>query len=287
LKRIVILMHERQRSLRRYLIDALGKVWRERGVEVSYVYGIRDRPDADLLIPHVNLTHVPPDYVEFIRSFPAAVNREVNDISKRRVSANLLRSGEDCDGPVIVKTDDNFGGRPEWRVLLRRRPFRALARRIGTPVAERVLRRHLAWRTVLRTYPIYDSLAAVPAGVFENPALVVERFLPEREGDRYFMRHYLCLGDRTRSTRVAGPTPFLKRSSCTLVDEGLPVPEAVLSLRRRLGLDYGKIDYTVHAGQVVILDANRTPGTPGGRAATARTVGDLADGIWSLLPDSP
>jgi hypothetical protein len=38
-------------------------------------------------------------------------------------------------------------------------------------------------------------------------------------------------------------------------------------------------------GQVVILDVNRTPGPPGTPEATARTVGDLAEGIWSLLPD--
>ena len=153
------------------------------------------------------------------------------------------------------------------------------------PLAERALGQRLAWRSVLRDYPIYNSLAEVPAGVFRNRALVVERFLPEREGDRYFMRHYLCLGDRTRSVRVAGSTPFLKRAACALVDEGLEVPDAVLDLRRRLGLDYGKIDYTIHAGRVVILDVNRTPGVPGTPEATARTVGDLADGIWSLLPN--
>jgi len=284
LKRIVILLHERQRSARRYLIRALRKVWREWGLQVSCVYGIKDRPEADLLIAHINLTHTPPEYVEYIRSFPSAVNRDVVDISKRRISTNLLRGDEDYRGPVIVKTDDNFGGRPEYRLSLRRHPLCAVARGAGVPIAEYVLRRHLAWRKMMCRYPVYDCLAAVPAGAFKNPALVVERFLPEREGDRYFMRHYLCLGDRTRNVRVAGPTPFLKRSSCTPVDEGLAVPDEVLILRSELGLDYGKIDYTIHAGQVVILDVNRTPGTPGTRKATARTVADLAEGIWSLLP---
>jgi len=61
------------------------------------------------------------------------------------------------------------------------------------------------------------------------------------------------------------------------------VPKEVTGMRRRLGLDYGKIDYVIHQGQVVILDANRTPAGPGTPEATARTVGDLADGIWSLL----
>ena len=284
MKRIVILMHERQRSMRRYLIDALGKAWQNRGLRVSCVYGIRDRPEADLLIPHINLTHTPSEYVAYIRSYPAAVNRNVVDISKRRISMHLLRDGDDYRAPVIVKTDENYGGRPEWRLSLRRHPLPALVLRVGVPITEYALGRRLAWRRVMCKYPIYDNLACVPDGVFGNRALVVERFLPEKEGDRYFMRHYLCLGDHSRSVRVAGTTPFLKRRACTLVDEGLDVPDAVLDLRRRLGLDYGKIDYTIHQGRAVILDVNRTPGVPGSPAATARTVGDLAEGIWSLLP---
>jgi len=287
-KRILILLHEYQRSKRRYyLIDALREVWQKRGLDVSCVYGTRDRPHADLLIPHVDLTHTPPQYADYIRSFPAAVNRDLLDISKRAISTHLLRRDEGYPGPVIVKTDTNAAGLPEHRLLQFRHPFLAQVRRKAVPLAERAFRRPLAWRTVLPHYPIYDRLAQVPAGVFRNRALVAERFLPEREGDRYFMRHYLCLGDHTRSVRVAGPTPLLKRASCVLVDEGLEVPGPVLDLRRRLGLDYGKIDYTVHADRVVILDVNRTPGVPGGPEATARTVGDLADGIWSLLPNSP
>jgi len=126
--------------------------------------------------------------------------------------------------------------------------------------------------------------------VFRNPALVVERFLPEREGDRYFMRHYLFLGDRARNVRVADSTPFMRRSWAVPVDEGLPVPEQVLAFRRRLGMDYGKIDYTIHNGEVVIVDVNRTPGgraVPGHMPPCAMSCAilDLADGIRSLLPN--
>ena len=286
MRRIVILMHECQQPGRHhYLVDALGEVWQRRGLQVSYVYGIKDRREADLLIPHVDLTHTPPQYLEYLQSFPAVVNREVVDISKRRISANLLRGDEDYRGPVIVKTDNNSGGQPEYWPRRRRHPVLARVWRRAVPLGERVFGQYLAWRGSLRTYPIYHSLAEVPAGVFRNRALVVEKFLPEREGDRYFMRHYLCLGDHTRSVRVAGSEPLLKRAACEPVDEGLEVPEPVRSMRRRLGLDYGKIDYTIHAGEVVILDVNRTPTGPGTPEAEARTVGDLADGIWSLLPD--
>ena len=66
--------------------------------------------------------------------------------------------------------------------------------------------------------------------------------------------------------------------------QGCPVPEEVIRLSRKLGLDYGKIEYTLHEGRAAILDVNRTPFGPGTPEATARTVGDLVDGIWSLLP---
>ncbi len=36
-------------------------------------------------------------------------------------------------------------------------------------------------------------------------------------------------------------------------------PDAIRGLRRRLGIDYGKLDYVVHDGEVVLLDVNRTP----------------------------
>jgi len=273
-------MHAYQRRGSGLLIHALGKAWQDRGLQVLFQYGIKQRPDADLLIPQIDLTHTPPGYFEYICSYSNVANRNVVDISKRRISEHLLCGDEDYHGPVIVKTDNNHGGLPEctrnelWHLLL----SRFLERMVS--LSEFAFRQHLAWRRVLRKYLIYDSLAEVPIGIFKNRALVVERFLPEREGDLYFMRHYLFLGDHTRSIRIAGSTPILKISNSALVDEGFPVPEEVVRLRRQMGMDYGKNDYTIHNGQVVILDVNRTPGV---RLTTGRTVGDLADGIWLLL----
>ena len=285
LKRIAILMHEfyRRRS-HTYLIDALAEVWNKQGLRVSCIYGVREPCDADLLIPHIDLTRTPPEYAEYIRAFPRAAGGGAGDISKRRISAQLLSLGDGNHGPVIVKTDANAGGLPEDCVLplapslLLRGPRRCWRRSSSRYAAD-------AGRgcACCVNYPVYPSPADVPRGVFRNRALVVERFLPEREGARYFMRHYLFLGDRARSTRVAGAVPFLKRAACVTVDEGLPVPDEVIALRHRLALDYGKIDYVMHGGKAVVLDANRTPDGPGTPEATARTIGDLADGIWSLL----
>jgi hypothetical protein len=277
-------MHEHQpRESGLFLIHALREVWQNQGLQISYLYGTKEHSEADLLIPHINLTRTPPEYIEYIRSYPKVVNRDIVDISKRRISTNLLTENEIREGPVIVKTDNNYGGRPEYRLARRRHPFLARIWRRAVPIAEYAFGQRLAWRSMLRKYPVYKNLIEVPSGVFKNPALIVERFLPEKEESHYFMRHYLCLGDHTRSVRVVGSTPFLKRSECVLVDEGLPVPDQVLSLRNQLSLDYGKIDYVIHDSQVVILDVNRTPGAPHSPEATACAVNDLADGIWSLL----
>jgi hypothetical protein len=286
MKRILILLHEYQRRDRQHLIYALLDAWRERGLEVLLVYGIRDRPNADLLVPQVDLTRTPSEYVEYMRSYLSVVNRDVLDISKRRISAHLLRADEGYSGPVIVKTDNNFGGFPEFWLSISWLPLAARALWRFASVVEYTLRQNLSRGRVMREYLIFNNLAEVPLGAFTNPALVIERFLPEREGPRYFVRHYLFLGDHSRSVRVAGFTPFLKRSECSLVDEGLPVPEEVVNFRHKIGLDYGKIDYTIHKGQVVILDVNRTPGKPGTSEGTARAVRDLADGIWSLLKNT-
>ncbi len=284
MKRIVILMHEcyRQRS-HTYLIDSLAEVWNKQGLSASCIYGVREPCDADLLIPHIDLTRTPREYVEYIRAFPRAAGGGTSDISKRRISAQLFSRGDGYHGPVIVKTDANSGGLPEDWFFRWRHPSLARAEALLEPLLLRLCGGRWARLRVLREYPVYPSPADVPPGVFRNRALVVERFLPEREGARYFMRHYLFLGERARSIRVAGSIPFLKRAACTPVDEGLPVPDEVIALRRRLGLDYGKIDYVMHGGKAVILDVNRTPAGPGTPEATARTVADLADGIGSLL----
>jgi hypothetical protein len=287
LKRIVILFHEYQhrRGCFNYTIYALSEMWRKWGLHVSFAYGIKDRPEADLLIPQIDLTHLPDDYAEFIGSYPNVVNRRVVDISKRSFSTHLLEEGDDYPGPVIVKTNNNYGGRQERWLVLPRHRFLSWVYRKVFPFAAQALG-GLAWQTVLDEYPVFQSLAEVPPAVFRNKALVVEKFLPEREGDRYFMRHYLFLGDHTRSVRVAGAQPFLKRAMCVGVDENLPVPAELTDLRRRLGFDYGKFDYTIHDGQVVILDVNWTPGAAGGpegKARSRRTAEDLAGGIWSLL----
>lgn len=282
MKHIVILFHHHESRQSGHFIHRLADQWRQDGLEVELIYGIKPGIKADLLIPHINLTKVPPDYAQYIRSFPVVVNRELMDISKQKISRNLLRPSDQYEGPVIVKTNNNFGGLPEITVSSKWHNLIGRAWKRSAPYIEKALGQDLAWRSCLIKYPIYNNLNEVPPGVFRNPALVCEKFLPEQEGDKFFMRHYIFLGDHWRSTLVSGASPLVKGHNSCQVAENLPVPEEVLSLREELGMDYGKIDYAIHQGQVVILDVNKTPGSPANHA-TPTILSELSPGIWSLL----
>jgi hypothetical protein len=277
--RIVVLLHENEDE-RRFFIHALADVWRQLGMEVEFVRGIGRRVPADVAINHVNLSVTPPEYLEYLDDYECVINRAAVDMSKRNVSTNLLGPHDEYDGPVIVKTDRNFGGGPEAR-LLGPRNARDLASRVAKKLGSTALWLRWADRIRKHDYRVFPSLAAVPRGVFKNPALVVERFLPEKQGDLFSSRIYLFLGDRYSSFRVSSPHPVIKSATITKSEE-VPLHEGIVEIRRKLGYDFGKFDYAVHDGKVALFDANRGPGFPRDLEATNHEY--LARGILSLLP---
>src|SRR2546429_8327049 len=86
-----------------YVIRALIDEWRRCDMKVD-VTDSADRAeigDDTLVIPHLDLTRTPAAYRQFLDRCPRGVNRRVTDISKRRVSRNLITSPREFDGPVI------------------------------------------------------------------------------------------------------------------------------------------------------------------------------------------
>jgi hypothetical protein len=275
--RVAILLHERQRGIvrRGYRIWALARALEQRGIRVDLAWGPRARIEADLLIPHIDLTVMPPEYARVLDEHPRVVNRRVRDVSKRRISRNLVREGDGYEGPVIVKTDRNHGGLPEAD---------ARSRLLGALARAGALLRPLgrATHVLPRRYPVFPSVKDLPPGVFGNPNLVVERFLPEREGDRCFVRYYSFFGDRAVCLRRGGKGPVVRFDASAA--EEVPVPDAIVAERERLGFDYGKFDFVVHEGTPVLLDANPTPALPRATDAdSARRLASLADGIRAFL----
>lgn len=280
-KRIVVLWHPDDPYDRTpYIIHVLIDEWRRRGIPADVTVRL-DRPvdDKVLIIPHLDITVMPPACDEFLRRCPLVLNRTVSDISKRRISRNLVTSPDAHAGPVIVKSNRNAGGWPERNRAHRQGGMKRAIVRAG---------RRLPWTLsgVLgpNDYKVYDHSRLVPRAVWRNRRLVVEKFLPERQGELYCLRQHVFLGSREFNTLSLSPEPLVKARKVICREFLSEAPPALREFRRQLGFDYGKFDYVVHEGEVVLFDANRTPAY-NARATTTplSMIQGLAAGIDEFL----
>jgi hypothetical protein len=237
-KTVLVLQHEREISYK-YEAMALGKLaacWKRDGINVVSHCGVAGAPAADVALVHVDLSVVPEEYLALARSYPASINARVADIRKRRFSELILAPGDDWDGPVIAKSDLNCGGKSELRLFSD-----------GDVLCP------------FSGYPILDRLGDVPAAWWNHPHVIVEKFIPEREGGNYILRQYLFLGREELWTRLTSPEPLVKGRIVTRYEEVPPEP-AVRAVREELGFDYGKFDFVIPDGRPIILDLNKTQG---------------------------
>jgi hypothetical protein len=238
----------------KYFLDEIAKVWAQHSVRVTVQRGPGPFIEADLAVLHVDLTIVPADHMAFLARYPRVINGAVSDISKRRISRQIVERGEAYEGPVIVKTNWNsggwrererFGGRNRWRRLIDR------------------IRGQLPWpyRASIATgeYPILPSIQQVPWMVWKNRDLVVERFLCERQQEFFCLRTWMFLGDQETNSLSFSHQPVVKLESVVRREVVPLVPPELRELRRQLGFDFGKFDYGIVDGRVVLYDANRTP----------------------------
>ena len=253
---IVILIHQADRFPEaRYFAWAMADEWRARGLEVE----VRNEPvscgDAKLAMLHVDLTVTPNEYVRAVNDCSRTINGNVIDISKRKISRNLVGYFDRYDGPVIVKTNRNFGGTPES------------AHDTGSSRFTRRLNRYRkrlgwAWQTTLPVggYRIFNSSKEVPRAVWFNRSLVVEKFLSEQRDGKYCLRTWVFLGDRETNALWRSDKPIVKLGSGMRREVVPDVPDDLRQMRRELKFDFGKFDYAIVDGKVVLYDANRTPG---------------------------
>ena len=279
--RIAVLLHAQtsREQVPPWIALQMEEAWREAGHEVSILYGPDDTSEADLLVPNVDLTVLPRAYTDFYDRFEHVVNRDVVDISKRAFSKLRVKPGDGYEGPVIVKTNLNAGGMPEEKIH-------------GKPARESKWRRML-YRRDRKTgfhpklairpwkYPIFDSIRDVPAETFEDDYFHVEKFLPEREGEHWATRSYVCAGNHEFSIRNVADRPIVKANG--IVDrQVVDVPEQMREIRRELSFDFGKFDYTEIDGEVHLFDVNRTPTfarNPKSKERHKRMTAEMAHGI--------
>lgn len=262
-----------------YLLHPLINLWENQGIDVAILRGTKDFKPADALFMHIDLTTTPADYFSFAQRYPMIINGGVRDISKRKISSHIIRRRDDYHGPVLVKTDLNFGGGME-RHLARSKPLS----RIGDRLRKRL---PWYWRNYLKPaqYPVYSSLMKVPWAIWWNKNLVVEKFLPERDGKHYALRQWVFLGNHEISQRVISADPIVKACNVLKRENGIPIPDSMRRLRAAMGFDYGKFDFVMIDDEAILLDANRTPSFNIGSPSPTQMVilEKLAGGMPAIL----
>lgn len=259
-----------------YNISHLSKIWLEQGHQVHVSFGLNEPlPEVDIAILHVDRTIVPEEYTHALKDYPIVVNRNVTDISKSVISSYLLSVDDTYDGPVIIKTNNNFFGYREQ-----------ISQYAGHKITEA-----LTWENItsLKTYLISKSLNEVPPDIWNNKSLVVEKFLPERNKEGGFcLRGWTFLGNKELYYISTSSNPVIKGDNI-INREYLPtelIPREVRDKRKILGFDYGKFDFTIHGGKPILFDVNKTAGI---RAKTIKRDGfmeratTLSNGILSFL----
>jgi hypothetical protein len=237
-----------------YFIKWMMREWAAMGLAVGVVDDPARLATPPVVFAHFDVTVVGGRLAGGLQRFPVVVNGTHADISKRRISANIVRPNDGYDGPVIVKTDLNFGGWPERDLRVRASPRARLFERFG-----RLLPWYLTGRVHPARYRIYPTVAAVPWPVWRNPRLVVERYRPERLDGLHALRHHYFLGDRQCGYVLFSRSPVVKTSNVVAHRIIETPPAELVALRHRLGLDYGRFDYVMDGDRVVLFDANRTP----------------------------
>lgn len=267
--RIVILFHEHAdtTAVDSYLIVHLARYWIRDGHQVIALFGTRKVVPADALIMHVDLSVLPGEYSEFARNYPVVINGGVCDIRKSTISRNLVGPDDPYDGAVMVKSNLNYAGIPEKSIGNKSDP------------GERVLFNDPS------DYQVFDCYAKVPDSLATSPDVVIEKFLPEQEGELYCTRFYQFFGSKEICFRMLSPSPIVNSASYIRTESIQPDP-GIQQERRRLGLDYGKLDYVLIDGQVHLLDANKTigfiPSTDDPELERIRAY--RASGIYDFLP---
>lgn len=287
-KKVLILLHRDDVAFIyfKYLVKCLIKEWKALGLAVETIRGTDRFVPADIVVPHLDLTVVPEEYRNFLNQYPLVFNRHVRDISKSTISRNLVDRDDPYAGPVIVKTNLNSGGFSEARLIGHRHLLNAVWKRLTLKKSTDFRPGEIPWAEVTRLnsgdYPVFSSLHDVPAAIFDNEHLVIEKFLPEIEGDSYKVRYHHFLGEREFTVVYQSRNKVVKATGA-IRHEVVPAPPELHQIRKQLGLEYGKIDYVVRDGNVVLLDVNTTPALPA-NAQLARSIArNLADGIHSSL----
>lgn len=234
------------------LINCLAEIWREQGHRITV--GPVKNLEADVGIVHIDRTWISESWLpENPRGIPL-LNGSLLDISKRRISRNLLQRDSGYQGPVMIKTNANYFGWPE----------RASS---SSPTMlqfyHMLIRKKIPWRWTRLflpgSYTVLDAMDQLPAWVWRRDDLVVEKFLPEKDGNEFVLRTWLFFGPREYGVRMFSRNPVVKAGGITRYEYIDDFPDSLRKVRDELKVDFGKFDYVMVNGEAVLLDVNKTP----------------------------
>jgi hypothetical protein len=276
---------------RRFLVQLMIPRWETMGVRVVVLTDQDPFVPADVALLHADLSVVPETCRRLAERYPRVLNGAAIDTRKRRFSQLLVNQDGPNPGRVIIKTDCNCGGGQELRRHILEQPLGRWIRRLRL---ERFffrellrLEAHRSWqrRRMLgrKGYRVFEDRDQAPPGVWKNPNLIVERFLAEREGEQYYCRHWIFFGAQEVTRRSRSRQPIVKFDG-VIERTRDSVPAELRAIRQQLGFDYGKFDYGIVNGRVVLYDVNRTPGAVADARAHAETVECLSEGLRAFLP---
>jgi hypothetical protein len=203
---------------------------------------------------HVDLTVVPETFRRVHERYDACINGRAITISRLLYTTARVRRHDPYDGPVIVKTILNHHGWPEFRYGA----HRTLPRKAWHSLTSRVFPGRAA--RVCPEYRVYASIEAVPASVWADRRLMVERFLAGRLQPPIEKYRYDFFFDVELNLRSVHDALLADPESVVSVESVTGVPSEVSEVRRRLNLDFGAIDYFIVDGRAVVIDANKTVG---------------------------
>ena len=261
----------------------LTECWTEMGYRVEVISDLKQKIKTDLLIIHLDLTEIPVELItEASQYCHLNVNGLATSIDKTLFSKHILQANSEYENKVIVKTKENYGGIPELINKIKEINYSDLNEhfeKIQLAFHNQTEESDLLWRTTSildpSNYPIFESFREVPSCIWENPKLMVEKFLPEiNEDGNHVLRHWYFFGDREFNRKLTAKHHCPKWASMTeherilsrnewwdiKVTEQTRVPKEVISVRENLNLDFGRIDWVFNDGEPVVFDANKTPG---------------------------
>jgi hypothetical protein len=234
-----------------HIVSEIAAHLEKRGIRIVQLYGPDRFEPADAVFMHVDLSVVPQRYLDLAARYPLQINARARDIRKSVSADGLVGRDSRYDGPVIVKSDLNYGGVPEYKE-------RALPQRIASRVRKIVDPRAASTLLTKHDYRIYPSLAEVPMAAFRGDN-VVQKLVTEQAGGKNVLREYYFLGDLHYQS--------IEQSAATIITEDehqgcepFAPPARLISLRERLSLDYGKIDFVMADGEPFVFDVNKTMG---------------------------